>query len=119
MLMLSQGVPMLLMGDEIGRTQRGNNNAYCHDSPLTWLDWSLQERNAELFRFCRRLIAYRLRHPALRQASHAGPGSSTDDALQVTWHGAGLVAGLGPASRVLACLLSGASRGDRMCCTSR
>jgi len=44
MLFLSQGVPMMLMGDEVGRTQQGNNNAYCHDSPLTWLDWSLKGR---------------------------------------------------------------------------
>ena len=48
-----QGVPMLLMGDECGRTQHGNNNAYCHDGPLTWLDWDLLSTNAELFRFCR------------------------------------------------------------------
>ena len=66
------GVPMLLMGDEIGRTQQGNSNAYCQDSPLTWLDWSLQERNAELFRFCQRLIAFRQRHPA-RPARPAMP----------------------------------------------
>ena len=110
MLMLSQGVPMLLMGDEIGRTQQGNNNAYCQDSPLTWLDWSLQERNAELFRFCQGLIAFRQRHPALRQASHASPGSSTGDALQVTWHGTrAWLPDWAPHSRVLACLLSGAA----------
>jgi isoamylase len=109
MLLLSQGVPMLLMGDELGRTQLGNNNAYCHDSPLTWLDWSLQEQNAELFRFCQQLIAFRQRHPALRQVRHAGPGASEGSTLQVTWHGTR--AGRpdwAPHSRVLACLLCGA-----------
>lgn len=57
-LFLSQGTPMILMGDEIGRTQKGNNNAYCHDSQLTWMDWSLLEQNRELFRFTRKLIEF-------------------------------------------------------------
>ncbi len=88
LLFLSQGVPMLLMGDEVGRTQAGNNNAYCHDSPLTWLDWSLRESEAELFRFCRELIAFRKRHPALRHNMHAGRRKSHEgDLLDVTWHG--------------------------------
>ena len=68
MLFLSQGVPMLLMGDEIGRTQLGNNNAYCQDNELSWLDWSLKEQNAELFRFRQALIALRKAHPALRHS---------------------------------------------------
>jgi isoamylase len=103
-------VPMLLMGDEVGRTQQGNNNAYCHDSPLTWLDWSLQEQNAELFRFCQHLIAFRRQHPALRQPRHAGPGSSDGDALQVTWHGTrAWRPDWAPYSRVLACMLCGAA----------
>jgi isoamylase len=110
MLLLSQGVPMLLMGDEVGRTQQGNNNAYCHDSPLTWLDWSLQEQNAELFRFCQHLIAFRRWHPILRQPRHAGPGSSAGDALQVTWHGTrAWRPDWAPSSRVLACMLCGAA----------
>ena len=50
---------MLLMGDEMGRTQRGNNNAYCQDNELGWMDWSLKEQNAELFRFSQALIALR------------------------------------------------------------
>jgi glycogen operon protein len=59
--MLSQGVPMLLGGDEIGRTQRGNNNAYCQDNELSWFDWrSIDER---LLQFARRLIRLRHRHP--------------------------------------------------------
>jgi len=67
-LMLSQGVPMILAGDEFGRTQKGNNNAYCHDSPLSWIDWSLKEKNQDLFRFFRHLIALRKKHPVFRRS---------------------------------------------------
>ncbi|MGW8160718.1 MAG: glycogen debranching protein GlgX [Desulfobulbales bacterium] len=67
-LMLSQGVPMILAGDELGRTQQGNNNAYCHDSPLAWLDWGLKETNSDLFRFFRLLIALRKKHPVFRRS---------------------------------------------------
>ena len=66
LLLLSRGVPMLLMGDELGRTQRGNNNAYCQDNDLSWMDWSLRDQNAELFRFTRLLLAFRRQHPMLR-----------------------------------------------------
>ena len=62
-LMLSQGVPMLASGDELGRTQKGNNNAFCQDNEISWLDWSLQERNAELLNFTSNLIYFRRRHP--------------------------------------------------------
>jgi isoamylase len=57
--LLSVGVPMLAMGDEVRRTQLGNNNAYCQDSALSWFDWTLVERHAGLLRFCRILIAAR------------------------------------------------------------
>jgi isoamylase len=67
-LMLSQGVPMLLAGDELGRTQKGNNNAYCHDSPLSWIDWKLKEKNRELFRFFCLLIRLRRNHPVFRRS---------------------------------------------------
>jgi isoamylase len=67
-LMLSQGVPMVLAGDEFGRTQEGNNNAYCHDNPLSWIDWSLKEKNSDLFRFFRLLIALRKKHPVFRRS---------------------------------------------------
>jgi glycogen operon protein len=66
-LMLSQGVPMLLGGDEFGRTQKGNNNAYCHDSPLSWIDWNLKKKNKDLFRFFRLLIKLRRSHPVFRR----------------------------------------------------
>lgn len=64
-LLLSQGVPMLLAGDEFGRTQGGNNNAYCQDNQLSWVDWSLQEENEDLLTFTRFLIRFFHAHPAL------------------------------------------------------
>jgi isoamylase len=66
-LFLSQGVPMLLSGDEFGRTQHGNNNAYCQDNELTWLNWDLAESQSALLHFTRRLIHFRRAHPNLRR----------------------------------------------------
>jgi isoamylase len=66
-LLLSQGVPMLLAGDELDRTQRGNNNAYCQDNELSWIDWRLDDTKRTLLEFTRRLIALRRRHPILQQ----------------------------------------------------
>ena len=70
-LMLSRGVPMLLGGDELGRTQGGNNNAYCQDDEVSWYDWSTVD--AELLEFSRQLIAFRRRHPAVRRRRYATP----------------------------------------------
>jgi isoamylase len=67
-LMVSRGVPMILMGDEIGRTQQGNNNAYCQDNKLAWMDWRLVETNAGLLRFFQKAIAFRHSHTALRSS---------------------------------------------------
>jgi glycogen operon protein len=64
-LFLSRGVPMLLGGDEFGRTQQGNNNAYCQDNEISWFDWTLLEKNRELYDFVRGLIAFRKRHRVL------------------------------------------------------
>jgi glycogen operon protein len=64
-LMLSFGVPLLLGGDEMGRTQLGNNNAYCQDNEMTWLDWAHQDRG--LLEFCQRIIALRKAHPVFRR----------------------------------------------------
>jgi glycogen operon protein len=114
-LLVSQGVPMLLMGDECGRTQQGNNNTYCHDGPLTWFDWDLVTGRADLVRFCARLIAFRRHHRCLRHSMHpdvsdggdgaqaqaasggTGPSPGTQlfpettgadrDRLDVSWHG--------------------------------
>ncbi|MCS6927658.1 MAG: glycogen debranching protein GlgX, partial [Candidatus Binatia bacterium] len=66
-LFLSQGVPMLLAGDEIGRTQRGNNNAYCQDNDISWVDWNLDRARRELLEFTRLLIRLRHEHPVLRR----------------------------------------------------
>ena len=87
-LLLSQGVPMICGGDELGRTQRGNNNAYCQDNATSWFDWDLTPADRELPGFVRRLIRFRLDHPALRRqrflrgaCTHA-PGTG-----DVTWFG--------------------------------
>jgi len=66
-LFLSQGVPMLLGGDEMGRTQGGNNNAYCQDSTISWYDWSLRDENLALLGFTRQLMDFRVAHPVLRR----------------------------------------------------
>jgi glycogen operon protein len=66
-LLLSQGVPMLLAGDEMGRTQGGNNNAYCQDNETSWVDWTLDEDHTALVEFVRQLISLRRRHPNFRR----------------------------------------------------
>jgi len=66
-LLLSQGVPMILGGDEIGHTQNGNNNAYCQDDEITWLDWSLDEHKIALVAFTQKLIQMRKDHPSLHR----------------------------------------------------
>jgi isoamylase len=67
LLFVSQGVPMLCGGDEIGRTQKGNNNAYCQDNEISWFDWNLDHAQLELLAFVRNLIALRKKHPVLRR----------------------------------------------------
>ena len=64
-LMLAQGTPMILAGDELGNSQGGNNNAYCQDNPIGWVDWD--KTDPEFLEFCREIIAFRKRHPILRQ----------------------------------------------------
>jgi isoamylase len=66
-LLLSQGTPMLLGGDEMGRTQGGNNNPYCQDNEISWFDWELTTENAALLDFSRQLIQFRQQHPVLKQ----------------------------------------------------
>src|SRR5205823_2463565 len=67
-LLLSQGVPMIVAGDEIRRTQKGNNNAYCQDSAISWFDWDLAQENRGMFRFWKLLIDFRKRHPAVHRS---------------------------------------------------
>ncbi len=86
--LLARGTPMLLGGDEFGRTQRGNNNAYCQDNEISWFDWTLADENAALVRFAQQMIALRQRHPTLTTA-HKMNGKSYDAMLHhgVTFHG--------------------------------
>ncbi|ORV19111.1 glycogen debranching protein GlgX [Mycobacterium celatum] len=66
-LMVSQGTPMIAHGDEMGRTQQGNNNVYCQDSELSWMDWSLADKNADLLAFTRKVTGLRAEHPVFRR----------------------------------------------------
>ncbi len=84
-LLFSHGVPMLLAGDELGRTQQGNNNAYCQDNEVSWVNWDLAKTNADLVRFFQLMIAFRKRCPMLRRDTFALDGST---GFHVTWHGA-------------------------------
>jgi len=87
-LLLSQGVPMLLAGDEVLRSQQGNNNAYCQDNPIGWLDWQLTRTNEDMLRFVREMIAFRKRHPALmRRRFLTGAPAGPEDLPDITWHG--------------------------------
>ena len=86
-LFFSQGVPMLLGGDEFGRTQRGNNNAYCQDNEVSWFDWSLAGSNAPLLRFVRGVIAFRRAHPVLRRTSFLTGENGKHSRPDVMWHG--------------------------------
>src|SRR5205823_2362465 len=87
-LLLSQGVPMILAGDEFLRTQRGNNNAWCQDNDISWLDWSLVEKNADFLRFAKGMIALRKRHPVLRRpAFFHGEGVEDERRPDILWHG--------------------------------
>jgi glycogen operon protein len=108
LLMVSQGVPMLLMGDEMGRTKYGNNNTYCHDNDLNWLDWTLLDTHSDLLRFTQNLIAFRNAHPVLRSAQHYQNrdyvGSGIPD---ISWHGTQAWYADWSSSHVIACLLCG------------
>jgi isoamylase len=85
-LLLSQGVPMLLAGDEIGRTQQGNNNAYCQDNEISWVDWSLADNQLALFEFVRRMIALRHEHPVFRRRNFfQGRALSGSPSKDIAW----------------------------------
>ncbi len=83
LLFLSQGVPMLLAGDEFGRSQQGNNNAWCQDNRISWLDWTLCDTNADLLEYTRSLIRLRRLHPGLRREGFFRQGPDSD----IRWHG--------------------------------
>ena len=85
-LLLSQGVPMLLAGDERGQTQGGNNNVYCQDNPMAWLDWTPSLESEALLRFVQRLIALRRAHPSLRRRNFfQGKPQEGDDDKDLRW----------------------------------
>lgn len=87
-LFVSQGVPMLLAGDECRRTQRGNNNAYCQDNTLSWFDWSLVEKNEGLVRFVRAMIHFRRKQPAVRREEFPwGESPRPGELAEVMWFG--------------------------------
>jgi len=85
-LAFSQGVPMLSHGDEIGRTQRGNNNAYCQDTELTWVDWTMTPERVALLGFTRRVLALRRANPVLRRRTFFGGSPVARSGLKdITW----------------------------------
>jgi glycogen operon protein len=85
-MMVSLGTPMLLGGDEFARTQGGNNNAYCQNNPISWYDWSFQEKNRGLFRFVKEMIAFRLRHPGfMRPEFYTGRDGNYNAIPDISW----------------------------------
>jgi glycogen operon protein len=108
-LMLSQGVPMMSMGDEVRKTQQGNNNAYCQDNELSWLDWSMEEKNRHLFRFWSKLIQFRKSHPVLHRPRFFTGQANADGIQDIAWHGCHLNSPgwYDPDSRILAYTLGG------------
>jgi glycogen operon protein len=84
-LFLSQGVPMLQAGDEFARTQRGNNNAYCQDNEISWVDWRLRSANVDLLRFVQLLAQLRRRHVEFRRETFLKGAASRASVKDVTW----------------------------------
>ncbi|MCF7979673.1 MAG: glycogen debranching enzyme, partial [Chromatiaceae bacterium] len=110
LLLLSQGVPMLLAGDELLRTKQGNNNTYCQDNELSWIDWRLADENRTMLAFTRAMIAFRHRHATLRRDRFlTGQPTREDGIPDIRWHGTKLDTPLwdDPGTRVLAFTLAG------------
>jgi isoamylase len=108
-LLLSQGVPMILGGDEIRRTQQGNNNAYCQDNEISWFDWKLAEKNRGIYRFFKQMITLRKSLPTLRR-DHFFSGEINERGLaDISWHGCRLYSPgwEDPSSTVLAFTIGG------------
>ncbi len=86
-LLLSHGTPMIVSGDEVLRTQRGNNNAYCQDNAISWFDWKLVERNEEILRFCQAVIAFRKAQPTVRRETFlTGHPHKQGEMPDVSWY---------------------------------
>ncbi|HNX24892.1 MAG TPA: glycogen debranching protein GlgX [Spirochaetota bacterium] len=87
-LFLSLGVPMLLSGDEFRRTQKGNNNSYCQDNEISWVNWDFLNSNREIFEFTKKMIEFRKNHPILRSTVFfTGTKSENYTAEDILWHG--------------------------------
>ncbi|HEY3509982.1 MAG TPA: glycogen debranching protein GlgX, partial [Kribbella sp.] len=84
-LLISQGVPMIAHGDELGRTQRGNNNVYCQDNEISWIDWNLQEPQKHLLEFTRSLVKLRNNHPVLRRRRFFHGDTGIDGLGDLVW----------------------------------
>jgi len=111
-LLLSQGTPMLLAGDEFCRTQKGNNNPYCQDNSISWLDWSLAEKHKHMLRFFKSLIQLRKEHPAFHRTDFFDAASKNEPA-EILWQGSKQrVEDWSPENRHLCFLLNGAKAGD-------
>ncbi|ADL50859.1 glycogen debranching protein GlgX [Clostridium cellulovorans] len=86
-LYISIGIPMLLSGDEFGRTQKGNNNAYCQDNEINWNNWDIAEENSDLVRFVQQMILFRRNNSALRRDSFFTSEINERGLADITWHG--------------------------------
>jgi isoamylase len=86
-LLLSQGVPMITGGDEIRRTQKGNNNAYCQDNEISWFDWNLFKKNTHIFRFFKHMIHFRRQHNNLRRSRFFAGEVNERGLADISWHG--------------------------------
>ncbi|HEV7714102.1 MAG TPA: hypothetical protein VGO53_00795, partial [Steroidobacteraceae bacterium] len=84
-LLLSQGVPMILAGDELGQTQNGNNNAYCQDNELSWLDWDLTNDEREFLEFVAHMVTFRRRHPVFSRRRYLQGRELADGIREVAW----------------------------------
>ncbi len=109
-LLLSQGVPMILAGDEVMHSQQGNNNAWCQDNETSWFDWTLTEKNADMLRFTREMIHLRRRHPSLQRRQFLkGTACEAGTLSDICWHGENLdrIAWDDPMARLLGFTLAG------------
>lgn len=86
-LMVSQGIPLFLMGDEVGHTKFGNNNTYCHDNELNWFNWELVEQHSGLWRFFQRAIAFNRAHPVFRYRLYPQMDGDRGGYPPLSWHG--------------------------------
>ncbi len=87
-LMISQGTPMIYSGDEFKFSKKGNNNTYCHDNDFNWLNWDLVDKNRNFFDFCKHMIAFRKKHPALRREwFFTGLDIVGSNSPDISWHG--------------------------------